>query len=132
MGDDDQRAHARFKIVVDVVAALILREILRIHHLADVVEVRADLDEIRTRSDRLCGGFRKGRRLDRVIIRRRRALIQFDHQRVRRIRVFKKLHRRNDVEVQLHHREKARCENAPHEPPQRVIKGDNDGIAQVV
>ena len=47
VADDDQRAHGRGQIVVPALFAVghVLHEVMRLEHLADVVEIRPDPDQ---------------------------------------------------------------------------------------
>ena len=62
VADDDQRAHRRGEVGVPVGRAdLVLDEVVRLEHLADVVEVGADPHEQGIGADPLGGGSRRWR-----------------------------------------------------------------------
>ncbi len=82
MADDDQRAQGRFEVVVAVFAGLVLDEIVRLEHLADVVEIAADADQQRIGADGLRGRFGQGRHRHAVRVRSRGAPHQFLQQRM--------------------------------------------------
>ena len=60
VADDDQRAQGRLQGVVAVLAGLVLDEVVRLEHLADVVEVAADAGQQRIGADGLGGRLGQG------------------------------------------------------------------------
>ena len=84
--DDHQRAHRRHERSVAIVAlALVLGEVARLEHLADVVEIRPDAHQQPAGADRFGRRFGQRRHGDRMVVRARRAANQFLQQRMRRI-----------------------------------------------
>ena len=76
VGDDHQRAHRGDERIVPVVAlGLVLDEILRLEHLADVVEVRPHAHQQAAGADRFGRRLGERRHGDRVVVRARRRRI---------------------------------------------------------
>ncbi len=69
MGDDDEGAHGRGEVVVRVFAVVgVLGEILRLHELADVVEIRAHAADRGIRADGFGGGLGEVRDGEAVVV----------------------------------------------------------------
>ncbi len=88
VADDDQRAEGRLEIVVAILAGLVFDEVLRLEHLADVMEIAADADQKRVGADRL--GRRLGERGDGDAVRvgSRRPLDELLQKRMRAVGQF--------------------------------------------
>ena len=83
VGDDHQRAHGRHqRLVAVVVVPLVLDEVARLEHLADVVEVGADADQQPLGADALGGRLGDRGHGDRVVVGARRAADQLLQQRM--------------------------------------------------
>ena len=69
MRDDDERAHRRGEIVVRVALEVhVLGEIVRLHQLADIVEIGADTAKGGVRADRFGGGLGEVRDDEAVVV----------------------------------------------------------------
>ena len=75
VADDDQRAHGRGQMVVPAVGAFghVLDEVLRLEHLADVVEIGSHADEQSVGADGIGRRFADGCHGDRMVVRAGRA-----------------------------------------------------------
>ena len=118
VADDDQRAHRRRQVGVAVGGAgLVLDEIVRLEHLADVVEVRPDPDQQGVGPDPLGGGL--GDRADghRVVVRARGAADQLLKQGVGDVAQLQQADAGDDAEGLLDERQAAAEEEAGHQAP---------------
>ena len=89
VGDDHQRAHGRHeRLVAVVVGALILDEIARLEHLADVVEIGPHADQQSAGVDAFGGGLGDRADGDRVVVGARRPADQLLQQRMGHVAQF--------------------------------------------
>ena len=95
--DDHQRAHRRQqRLVAILLPSLVLDEVSRLEHLADVVKVRPDANQQSVGTDRFGGGLGDGRDVDRMVVRPGSTSHQFLQQRMSDVAEFQQ------AEVRLH------------------------------
>ena len=125
VGDDDQRAHGRHQRLVPVgVVPLVLDEVARLEHLADVVEIGPHAHQQALGADAF--GRRLGDRshVDRVVVGARGAADQLLQQRMGHVAQFQQadigLHAEQafDERQQPHHQQPG--EHAPQPEAQRI------------
>ena len=107
MADDDQGAQGGLEQIVAVVAGLILDEVLRLEHFADVVEVAADAHEQLVGPDRFRGRFRQRGHRDAVRVRAGGSANQFLQQRMRTVGQFEQADVGDDAEAAFDQRQQA-------------------------
>ncbi len=121
VGNDDQRAHGRHERIVPVRAGpLVLDEIVRLEHLADVVKVSSHAYQQATGPDAFGRRFGNGGHVDRVVVRSRGAANELLQQRVRNVAPFEQADFREHAEEILDHRQQAGDQEAGRQGPQRV------------
>ena len=108
VADDDERAQGRLQGVVAVLAGLVLDEVVRLEHLADVVEVAADAGQQRIGADGLGGRLGQRRHRHAVRVGARRAADQFLQERMRAVGQFQQADVGDDAEAAFDERQTAR------------------------
>ena len=98
-------------------ADLVLDEVVRLEHLADVVEIGPDADEQGVGADPLGGGLGDRADGDRVVVRARGAADQLLEQRVGDVAQLEQADPGDDPERGLDERQAAAQEEAGHQAP---------------
>ena len=115
--DDDQRAHRRREIVVRVALEVhVLREVFRLHQLADVVEIRADAAKRGVRADRFRGRLGQVRDDQAVMISARRFDRHSAQQRMIQIGSFQPGNVGRDLEEMFENRQDAAHDRRGQDP----------------
>ena len=126
VADDDQRAEGRLQDVMAVLAGLVLDEVLRLEHLADVVIVRADSHQQPIGADPFRGRFGNRGDRNRMVVRSRSASNQLLKQRMGDVAHLQQADIGHNAEGFFDKRQAARNEIAGDETP----AGDNQRVQQ--
>ena len=124
MSDYYQRAHGRDERLQTIffVFSLILDEVARLEHLADIVVIRAHANQQPSCPDGVGGRFGDRAHGDRMVIRARRPADQFLQQGVRHVAQFQKAHVRQHAEEPLDERQQAGHYEAGGQRPCAVLQ----------
>ena len=114
--DNDERAHRRREIVVRIALEVhVLGEIIRLHQLADIVEIGADATKSRVRANRFRGGLGEVRDDKTVMIGAGRFDRHPAQERVIQVRGFQPGNVGRDLKELLEHRQRAADEHGGHD-----------------
>ena len=123
VADDDQRAEGRLQVVVPVLTDLVLHEVVRLEHLADVVEIAADARQQRVGSDLLRGGLGERGHRDAVRVRAWGTANELLHERMAAVGQLQHADVGDDAETALDQWQAAGQDETGQERPAEVAAG---------